>query len=255
MDRETAAKPPATRYGAHQRGEDIPFETSDIDRVRIKLREQGRRRAGHSGTSTLVTLPGVQSLALATRYIDGGRARFVEFVQMAVLNGDLLAQKWWLVYADLLPAERATVSFDDVCAASGVAPKDLMALVVSTAMEYGTDVGNLVAAALHPAVVHQAAKSAKRIGGQWAEIAQRDRQMLFQHQNFIPIPKGATVHVHASANAQAAAAASAEPTVPAFAADMEALRATRQVVQRQLTEADATLAPLEAAVVPEAVEG
>lgn len=186
----------------------------------------------------------MQSLSLATRYIDGGRTRFIEYIQFAVLNKLAQATRWWMVYADLLPSERVSVSYDDVCAAAGVTPQSLMAEIVSIAMEYGTDVGNLVAAAVHPAIVHQAGKSAKRIGGQHAAVALEDRKMMLQHQGFAPVPKGASIHVHASATAQAAAAASADPSVPGFADDMDALARPRQGVQRQLMDANRDCDPI-----------
>lgn len=224
-----------------------PFETSASDSLRLKLREIGRRIFNGNSTmpANLPTIPGVQSLSIATRYIDGGRTRFVEYVQFAMLNHREHSTRWWMVYADLLPAERHRVSYDDVCAAAGVAPAALMSEVVSVAMEFGNDVGNLVAAAVHPAIVHQAGKSAKRIGGQHAQIGLEDRKMMLQHQGFAPVPKGASIHVHASATAQAAAAASADPSVPGFADDMAALARPRQGVQRQLTEASHDLDPID----------
>jgi len=170
------------------------------------------------------------------RYIDGGRDRFIEFVQMAVLNGSDVAERWMFVYADLLPSERKVVNFDDVCAGSGVAPKDLMAVVVSTAMEFGQDVANLVAAAIQGAVVQKMGESAMRITGKYVDVSQRDRIALLQSASvrFLPVPKGTVVHVTASANSQAAAAASAEPSVPTFAEDMAQLVPARQQVQRDI---------------------
>ena len=199
----------------------------------------------------LPTIPGVQSLALATRYIDGGRVRFIEYMQLAMLNDLPHATKWWAAYADLLPGQRAMCSYDDVCAAAGVRPSELMAEIVSTAMEYNIDVGNLVAASVHPAIVHQAGKSAKRIGGEYAEIAFKDRLLMPQARQFAPVPKGTSVHVHASANAQAAAAAASDPSVPTFADDLASLTAPRQSIQRQLTESTYDLEPVDAVTLPE----
>lgn len=192
----------------------------------------------------------MHALSLAIRYIDGGRQRFIEFVQMAMQNGNPHAESFLVVFADLTPGDRMKVSFDDVCAAAGVRPADLMSAVVACAMEYGTDVGNLVAAAMHPTIVHQSAKSAKRIGGQFAEISFKDRLLMLQAQKFAPVPKSASVHVHANANAnaQAAAAAAAEPSVPAFASDLAALTDAKRTVQRQLTEGDASLELIDAQV-------
>lgn len=213
----------------------LPIENvSEEDRLKIKLRDKQRAMFKQSGeaTQTLVTLPGEHLLSLATRYIDGGRDRFVQFVQYAALDNHPAAVAWFAVYADLTPTERDLVSFDDICVAAGVRPSDLMSLVVKTAMEYGRDVGNLVAAATHPKIVAKAAESAQRIDGDYAELAFRDRQALFQHHNFLPLPRGVQVNVNAnaSASAQAAAAAKAEPTMPSFTADL----AKADAIQRKL---------------------
>lgn len=177
-------------------------------------------------------------MALAVRYIEGGRQRFLEVVYQAAQNGDPDAVKWITVFADLRPYEQAKVSFDDICAASGVRPSDLMAIAVSTAMEFGEDVGNLVAASMHPKVVRQMAKSAMRIGGANAEIALKDRIALMQHSRFLPIPRNASMHVNvnasSSANAAAAAKATTEPSVPSFAEDMSSLIGPKAQVQRVL---------------------
>ena len=201
--------------------------------LRLKLRE---RWGHHLGNKTLPTIAGVHALASATRYMEGGRERFIELMQLAVLNHHEDAEKWYAVYADLLLSERVIVSWDDVCAAAGVTAKSIISIIVTTAMEFGQDAGNLVAAVTHPEVVRQAAKSAKRIGGQFAEISYKDRQALFQHHGFIPMPKGTTVNVHAnaSASAKAAAVAAADPSMPSFAATMASLEEPRKTIQTQL---------------------
>lgn len=203
----------------------------------MKLRDRRNSQLGMNGK--LPTLPGVSSLSMATRYIDGGRDRFIEMVQLAAGHGVEEAIKFMVVFADLLPGERQRVSFDDVCAAAGVSQFGLMGKIVSIAMEFGQQVADAVAASFHPAVVHQAGRSAKRIGGQHAAVAQRDREMLFQHHGFIPLPRGQSIHVHASAAAssQASAAAAADPSVPSFADTMAALRTPRNTIQTRLIEA------------------
>ena len=198
----------------------------------------------------LPTVPGVQSLSIATRYIEGGRDTFIEFVQFAVLQKIESAEKWYFVYAELLPSERRIVSFDDVCAASGVRPSELLSAVISAAMEYGIDVGNFVAATAHPLIVSKAVESAQRIGGKGAMIGLRDREMLMQHHNFVPTGRGGgpivNVHQNASANAQAAAVADADPSVPSFAATMHRLRSLNP---GQLKPADETLEPIDMSTV------
>lgn len=196
------------------------------DKIRLRLseiRQLRERNAGKEPAKTLSTAAGVHALSFATRYIEGGRERFIEFVQLAVLNNHPAACAFYEVFLDLSTYQRDVVSFDDVCSAAGVRPSDLMACVVACAMELARDTGNLVASLMHPEVVRQAAKSGKRIGGDWANIGLEDRRMLFQHAGFIPVPKNTIVNVHASANAQAAAAAASEPSVPKFSDDLSAV--------------------------------
>ena len=204
----------ALKNGQTPFSSDLPLQ----DRIRLQLREIAYKMDGDPGRVRLTrTLAGVQSLSFATRYLEGGRTRFLELVQLAALNNVPVACKWYAVYADLDLNGRMHCSFDDVCAAAGISPDALMACLVSTGMKQGVDVGNLVAAALHPDIVRASAESAKRIVGDYVEIAQEDRRMQFLHHQFIPVPKGTTINI--SANAKAAAAASAEPTVPKFAED------------------------------------
>ena len=185
----------------------------------------------NGSTSRLPTIPGVQSLAMAMRYLPGGRNSFIEYVQMAALNGSEDAKRWLTVYTSLAPSMQPRVSFDDVCAGSGVYPKNLMAVVVSTAMEFGQDVSNLVAAAVQGSVVDAMGKSALRTTGKYADIAQKDRVAFLSSSvaRFLPT-RGTTVNVSASASAQAASASAAEPSVPSFADDMASLAPPPRVI-------------------------
>jgi hypothetical protein len=190
------------------------------------LRELRTRHSG-GATRALEPMSGVSGIAVASRYIEGGRMRFLEYVNLAALNGVECAMRFWNVYADLNPTERLRASLDDIAWAANVKPHELMSAVVSTAMQHSIDVGNLVAASMHPDIVRQAAKSAKRIGGQFADIAFKDRLLLLQASGLAPMPKGQStnVHVHATASAaaEAAAASKSESSVPTFADDMYAI--------------------------------
>lgn len=228
---------------------DQPFGPIDnTDRTRLALRDVQRKIRRVEGPPTdLVTLPGVQSLSAMTRFIDGGRDRFIEILQMAVLNNEPAAVKWWSVYRELPAFERSRVSFDDVCAASDVKPKDLVVIVISTAYDYHQDVGNLIAAITSPKIVDALTRSAERIDGDYAEVAMKDRHEFLRARGFLPVPKGTSIHVHASANAQAAAAASTEPTVPKFSDDLSAVgQRVSLVAPTPAFLADAPPAPLPA---------
>ena len=221
----------------HKRGA-APFPLEPEDRVRIKLRDRQRKLIKYDGKAPtdLPTLPGVHGFDFAMRYVDGGRATVVAFIQLAMLERIAAAEQWYAVYADLLPYERACASFDDICCAAGVKPSQLMAAVVSVAMEQGRDAGNLVAALAQAQVVAAMAASGADLKSANAEISHKDRIAFLQGAGMLPVPKGASIHVHTSANAQAAAAVAADPSVPAFGSDMATLAAGRAAA-RQLPEA------------------
>ena len=201
-----------------------------------------KRRQGVSASAPmeLPTMPKINALSFTMRYLPGGHDRFLEFVKLAMLNGDPSADAWWKIYADLPTGIRRKANFDDICVAAGIKPSALMAAVVGHGMEAATDMGNLVAAALHPEVIQAAGKSAMRISGPHADIAAEDRKQLLQARGFLPVPKGASIHVHANAssNAQAASAIASDPSVPKFSSDIAALAVPRADVQRRLAESD-----------------
>ncbi len=174
-------------------------------RGRLAMLAQGKQRSN----------PNHHLLATALRFVPKGRETFVGCILRAARNGDTEAETWMRVFDELLPSQQTTVDFDDVCEACGVTPDHLMAIAVSTMMKMGSDTAEFVSAVFHPKIVHQTAKSAMRIGGENASVAQRDRELMLQHAKFIAGPKGVNVNVSAQANA--AAAAQAQPSVPTFA--------------------------------------
>jgi len=167
--------------------------------------------------------------------ITGGRERFFELVKRASMDGAPSATAFLTCFATLKASEQKRVVLDDVCVAAGVRPRDLMVAVVSAAMDEGEENSDLIAATTEPDIVRQMAKSAKRIGGQHAHVAMRDRHAILQRQKFLPIPKGTTIHVSASANSFAAAAATAEPSVPSFLEDMTD---EKVLIEGSVTEVD-----------------
>ena len=171
------------------------------------------------------------------RYIDGGRDRFLDYVQLAAAEKNDEAEIFLGIYQELSVIEQLNVSFDDICAAGDIRPSVLMAAVVQAAMEYGQTVADVVAAASHPKIVRQTVKSAMRIGGQFADIAQKDRVILLQKQKFAPVPRGTTVTVNAnaSANARAAAAAASQPSVPSFLDDVGSLQGVKDRIQHAVS--------------------
>lgn len=173
---------------------------------------------------------------MAIRQMDGGRTRFLQFVQLAAEDGDEDAKKFLVVFSELKAQEKVKASLDLVCLAADVSRVSLLKTIVGVAFEHYSDLANLVAAAAHPAIVETTVRSAKRLKSQ---IGLRDRQALLTHAGFLPTPKGAVINVNANATATSAAAAgaSAEPSVPRFLDDVNAASTPRDTIQRQLIAA------------------
>ncbi len=185
-------------------------------------------------------------IANVLRFTKGGRATFLAHLERAMRNGDPDARAWWLIYGDLLPAQQSRVDLDDVCEAAGVTPDRIMAIAVSAAMRAGTDAADYVAAVMHPKIVHQTAKSAMRIGGQHAAIAQKDREFMLQHAKFLPAKgPGTNIQVNNTAHAEAKAAAAAEPSVPTFAQSLQGPMDAQREVQRQMAAPVIDVEPVE----------
>ncbi len=174
-------------------------------------------------------------LALALRHVEGGRQTFVGLLDQAALNQDPDAKNFMFVFNELTVIQQDRVALEDVCEASGLSPDGAMAIVVSTAMRMNADVGDLVAAVTHPSIVRAAAKSAKRIGGAHAAIAQKDRELLFQHHRFVP-SKAPGVSVNVKANAQAGAVAASQPSVPTFRESLTGAADAQRDVQDDFTK-------------------
>jgi hypothetical protein len=202
----------------------IPFVTGPTV---IPSRRRLTRLAKEHGFRTL---PGEGSLALATRYVPGGRDGVLQYVRTASADGDPDATTWLHVWDDLKPWEQNQATFDDICAGAGVSPVKFLKIVVGIAFTLHCDLANMVAAIAHPKIVETAIESAQMPG----ELGFEDRRLLLQHHGFAPVPKAAVINITASASAQAAAAAATDTSVPSFAADVEEIEAPRAAVQRQL---------------------
>lgn len=182
----------------------------------------------------------VSALSLAIRHFPGGRWRFIEFVKLAYLNGDPAATAFWTIWSELRPRDQPRISLDDIVVRAGIKVSQLLAGVVGHGVEAMSDTANLIAASFHPSVMEAMAKSALKLE---SEIGQKDRELFLQARGSLPVPKGTSIHLHAnaSANAAAAAATAADPSVPKFAEDLEALTLPKTTVRRQLAESQVTV--------------
>lgn len=202
----------------------------------LTQRQANLRRALARGEMSSLD-PTQHIVAQSIRMMPGGRKEFLAMIQRASRNNDPDALAWWNVFMDLLPVDQQRVDLDLICEAAGVTPDRLMAVVVSTSMRAGADVAELVAAVSYPRLVRQTTKSAMRIGGEFATIAQKDREFMLQHNKFIAAPKSGSVFVSASANASAAAAAQSQPSVPTFRESLEGAMGAHKAVQGEIIDA------------------
>jgi hypothetical protein len=205
--------------------EGVPHKHPESHTGRAKLRALAKQLG-------LPTLPGEGSLTLAIRYLEGGRATFLQYVTLAATDEDEDAKTFLHVYLDLTKYEQKVVSLDDVCAAAGVSPVKLVKAIVGTAFEHGVDLANLIGAISHPKTVARTVKFAQQKDGI------RDRELLLQHHGFVPTPKGATINIGVTSTSTSQATALSQATsVPSFAEDMADLQDSKLGVQHQLIEA------------------
>jgi hypothetical protein len=178
---------------------------------------------------------------MATRYIDGGRDTVLSYIHLAAMNGNDSAMTWWHVFEKLNKYEQSVVSYDDVCAASGISPKNILMAIAGAGYEANCDIANLLASHLHPKIVQASARVAQTDAGI------EDRKLMMQHQGFIPVPKGMSININASSHAQAAASAHAmssnDSSVPSFLEDVDDIGSTDRIVQGELVEAQVKALP------------
>jgi hypothetical protein len=165
-----------------------------------------------------------------------GKESFLQFVLLASINGDESARAWLRSYE--VASALGKLAPDRICILSGVRPDDLLAAVVKAGVTLGARTSQMVYAALKPKIVKKMAQSALRISGKHAEIAQKDRLAILQHDGFLPTPARMVINNNNTANAEskaaAAAAANSEPSVPSFLDDIDSTQAARESVQRTL---------------------
>ncbi len=224
----------AVRAHRHAPARILPRLPGDDASGSVTAARRTLRQIAESLQLPIVTYP--KTLTMALRFMDGGRARFLELCQLAAFAHDPAAITFLTVFSELTPAQQLRISIDEVCVSGGVNAIDLLKALVGAAYEAGVETANMVAAVAHPEVVAASVRSAKRIN---SEIGWRDRELLLKHHGFVPIPKGTTVNIGVTANAQAAsvAAATSEPSVPSFLADVSAMTAPRRHVQQTIIDA------------------
>jgi len=167
---------------------------------------------------------------LAAR-LPGGRDAFFEMLNLACeLDPRLLpiTQAW----ADIRKRDRREVSIDSLCetAAPALSIAKIAGLVVESAMSWGLNVSNLIAALNHPRVVQTSIQRAL------TERGYHDRKMQLMHSGFLPAHQGSVLNVHAEAEAQVFAGAKVvTPGLPPF--EQETLERAALIRDLETTEA------------------
>jgi hypothetical protein len=114
----------------------------------------------------------------------GGKEKVFQYLR----SSDNEAVQKMVELWDSIPVyDRSRLKVWEVAAAAGVKWSRVTGELTCVAQEHHYDVSNLIAAIAHPAVVEKQVKFAMK------EKGVKDRQMLHQHANFIPIPKGTTI--------------------------------------------------------------
>lgn len=155
------------------------------------------------------------------------------------MNGNDSAMTWWHVFEKLNKFEQSQVSYDDVCAASGISPKNILMAIAAAGYDANCDIANLLASHLHPQIVAASAKAAQK------EAGIEDRKLLMQHQGFIPVPKGMSINIHANASAAAAAHATSsnDASVPSFLSDVDEIGSVDRIVQGEIVDTQTKALP------------
>lgn len=158
-----------------------------------------------------------KTLELAASKIEGGKKAFVEYVRMSD-NPD--AKPFLELWDSQAVYARTRRTLDEYANLSGVRPEVLVSAAASAAYRYNADISDIMAMAAMPRVVQKGIKSAT--GN--SKFAWKDREMLYKHARFIPIPQGSVINV--SSTSQASAAANAQAGVMPFSESVSSLSDT-----------------------------
>jgi hypothetical protein len=201
-----------------------------------------RRRLRDAANARSASLDDVTDIIAKTAWaLRGGRRALIEYLHLAMLNGDDTARAWWEVYESLGRGIRELASLDQITAAAGIAVADLLRVVEGMTFAVRTGLGRIIANDRFPETILASVRRAAHPSG----VA--DRRLLMQAAGFLPLPKGSTINIQTSASAGAFAAASqsvVDPSVPRFLDDVDAAASPRASVQQAIIlEGDAGHVP------------
>src|SRR5208337_3496433 len=92
--------------------------------------------------------------------------------------------------------QQDAIPFEAYCVAAGVSTKTMFGIICEEVMEQSGAARELVVNASRGAVIQAAIKSAKMVSGT------KDREMLFKHDKFLPVPKNTAIFGNVDARQQ-----------------------------------------------------
>lgn len=155
------------------------------------------------------------SLGKLAAIIPGGRKSIIEYARLAAeYNPDVASM---VEYWDHGREKHKTgLSIEKACYKANLSMRDLFTSITAVMYEVNVEnFGNMIAALAHPEVVKQSIRQAQKPSGY------KDREMLFKHAGFLPLPKGSTININTALLSRVntgASEANEEKGLPAFEA-------------------------------------
>lgn len=149
-----------------------------------------------------------KTLELAASKIEGGRWSFVEYVRMGADSSPEVSK-----FIDLWDSQtqyaQEKKTLDEFANLAGVRAESLVSAAASAAYRYNADISDMMAMTAMPSVVKAGIKSAKG----FSKTSHKDREMLYKHASFIPVPSGSVINI-SNSNAAVAQANSQSGLAP-----------------------------------------
>lgn len=122
-------------------------------------------------------------LAVAFRHIRPSWKHYLDYVEMAVKEGDKELAKFFQAYCGLTRREQVSILPEQICELSGVKTEILFAGVCGQLWKQSKMECNIITAVHMPKVVEKTMKRAATNQGI------KDREMVHKHSGFLPTPK------------------------------------------------------------------
>ena len=149
------------------------------------------------------------TLASITKYFIGGKVAFMQLAEQAAKFSPQ-TQAFVEVWQQCSGKHRKELNLDAICAVKGLDPFRIFGSMAEAAMRSGYQLGAILAALSHPAVVAKSIQVALTTDGV------KDREMQLKHANFLPLPKGSQISVVNQLAAKAEVNLEEEPSLPSF---------------------------------------